>query len=142
MAPPRAKEIEMHYMMGLIGDESETHNWEEISPDEMKAMYEEMNAYNEELEKAGAMVYGAGLDRSDTATTVRFDGEQREVTDGPFAETKEWLAGFWVIDCADLDEALAWAKKVPMREGKIEVRPLIIEESDLISRAEGGAEGS
>jgi hypothetical protein len=132
----------MHYMMGLIGDESETHNWEQISPDEMKAMYEEMNAYNEELEKAGVMVYGAGLDRSDTATTVRFDGEQREVTDGPFAETKEWLAGFWVIDCADLDEALAWARKVPMREGKIELRPLIIEESDLMSRAEGGAEGS
>lgn len=132
----------MHYIMGLIGDESETHNWEQISPDEMKAMYEEMNAYNEELEKAGVMVYGAGLDRSDTATTVRFDGEQREVTDGPFAETKEWLAGFWVIDCADLDEALAWARKVPMREGKIELRPLIIEESDLMSRAEGGAEGS
>jgi hypothetical protein len=132
----------MHYIMGLIGDESETHNWEQISPDEMKAMYEEMNAYNEELEKAGVMVYGAGLDRSDTATTVRFDGEQREVTDGPFAETKEWLAGFWVIDCADLDEALAWARKVPMRERKIELRPLIIEESDLMSRAEGGSEGS
>ncbi|MEX0972032.1 MAG: YciI family protein [Solirubrobacterales bacterium] len=132
----------MHYLMGLIGDESETHNWEEISPDEMKAMYEEMNAYNKELEEAGAMVYGAGLDRSDTATTVRFDGERREVTDGPFAETKEWLAGFWVIECTDLDEALAWAKRVPMREGKVEVRPLIIEESDLISRAEGGTEGS
>jgi len=133
----------MHYIMGLIGDESETHNWEQISPEEMKAMHDEMNAYNEELERAGVMVYGAGLDRSDTATTVRFDGpEKREVTDGPFAETKEWLAGFWVIDCSDLDEALGWARKVPMQEGKIEVRPLITTEADLMSRAEGGAEGS
>lgn len=133
----------MHYMMGLIGNESETHNWEEISPEEMKAMYGQMNAFNEELEKAGAMVYGAGLDRSETATTVRFDGpEKREVTDGPFAETKEWLAGFWVIECADLDEALGWAKRVPMQEGMIEVRPLITEEADLMSRVEGGAEGS
>jgi len=133
----------MHYNMVLIGDDSETKNWEQISPEEMKAMHDEMNAYNEELERAGVMVYGAGLDRSDTATTVRFDGpEKREVTDGPFAETKEWLAGFWVIDCSDLDEALGWARKVPMQEGKIEVRPLITTEADLMSRAEGGAEGS
>jgi hypothetical protein len=133
----------MQYLMGLIGNEEETHNWEETSPEEMKAMYDEMNAYNKELEKAGVWVYGAGLDRSDTATTVRFDGPQkREVTDGPFAETKEWLAGFWVIECADLDEALAWAKRVPAQEGKLELRPLITAEADLISRAQGDAEGS
>src|SRR5680860_1789012 len=93
----------MQYMMGLIGNESETHNWEETSPEEMKAIYDEMNAYNKELEKAGVWVYGAGLDRSDTATTVRFDGpEKREVTDGPFAETKEWLAGFWAVSYTHL----------------------------------------
>lgn len=132
----------MQYLLGLIGDESQTHNWEEISPEEMKATFDAMNAFNKELEEAGAMVLGAGLDRSDTATTVRFEGDARSVTDGPFAETKEWLAGFWVLECADLDEALAWAKKAPMQEGTIEVRPLITEESDLMSRVEGGAEGS
>lgn len=133
----------MQYLLGLIGDEKETHNWEEISPEEMQAMYEAMNAYNKEMEEAGVMVLGAGLDRSDTATTVRFDGpEKREVTDGPFAETKEWLAGFWVIECDSLDEVLSWVKKAPMQEGTIEVRPLITEESDLMARAEGGAEGS
>lgn len=133
----------MQYLLGLIGDESETHNWEEISPEEMAAVHAQMDAFNKEMEAAGVMVLGAGLDRSDTATTVRFDGpEGREVTDGPFAETKEWLAGFWVIECASLDEALGWVKKAPMQEGTIEVRPLITEREDLMSRAEGGTEGS
>jgi len=133
----------MQYLLGLIGDEKETHNWEEISPQEMQAMYEQMNAYNKELEEAGVMTFGAGLDRSDAATTVRFDENGKsEVTDGPFAETKEWLAGFWVLECANLDEALGWARKAPIQGGTLEVRPLITEESDLMSRAEGGAEGS
>lgn len=132
----------MQYLLGLIGDESETHNWEEISPEQMQEMFNQMNAFNEEMERAGVMVLGAGLDRSETATTIRFEGDERKVTDGPFAETKEWLGGFWVLECADLDEALAWAKKAPMQEGTIEVRPLITEESDLMSRAQGQAEGS
>ena len=81
------------------------------------------------------LVLAAGLDRSDTATTVRFGtGGGRSVTDGPFAETKEWLAGFWVIECADLDEALGWVRRAPMEDGKIEVRPLITERDDLMSR--------
>jgi hypothetical protein len=108
----------------------------------MQEMFDQMNAFNEEMQEAGVMVFGAGLDRSDTATTIRFEGEERKVTDGPFAETKEWLGGFWVLECADLDEALAWAKKAPMQEGTIEVRPLITEEGDLISRAQGEAGGS
>ena len=131
----------MKYLLGLIGDERETHAWEEISPEEMQAVYEQMNAFNEEMERAGVLVLAAGLDRSDTATTVRFGaGGEREVTDGPFAETKEWLAGFWVIECADLDEALGWVRKAPMEDGKIEVRPLITEHGDLMSRVQGGAE--
>ncbi len=133
----------MQYLMGIVGEERETHNWEELSPEQMQSMFEEMNAYNKELEAAGVMVYGAGLDRAETATTVHYGPEgKREVTDGPFAETKEWLAGFWVLECADLDEALAWAKKVPFEEGKVELRPLIVEEGDLISRAEGDPEAS
>jgi len=132
----------MQYLLGLIGDESETHNWEEISPEQMQETFDQMNAFNKEMQEAGVLALAAGLDRSDTATTIRFEGEERKVTDGPFAETKEWLAGFWVLDCADLDEALAWARKAPMQEGTIEVRPLITEESDLMSRVQDGAEGS
>lgn len=132
----------MQYLLGLIGDERETHAWEEISPEEMRAVYEQMNAFNKEMEEAGVLVLAAGLDRSDTATTVRFEGDRRNVTDGPFAETKEWLAGFWVIECDDLDQALEWVKRAPMQEGTIEVRPLIIERDDLMSRVEGGEEGS
>jgi hypothetical protein len=131
----------MQYLLGLIGDEGETHAWEEISPEEMQAIYDQMNAFNEEMTKAGVLVLAAGLDRSDTATTVRFEGERRNVTDGPFAETKEWLAGFWVVECDDLDQALEWVKRAPMQEGMIEVRPLITERDDLMSRVEGG-EGS
>ena len=133
----------MQYLMALVGEERETHNWEDISPEQMQAMFDEMNAYNKELEDAGAMVFGAGLDRAETATTVTYGAEgKREVTDGPFAETKEWLAGFWVIECADLDEALAWAKKAPFQEGQVELRPLIVEEGDLISRAGADSEAS
>jgi len=132
----------MQYLLGLIGDERETHAWEEISPEEMRAVYEQMNAFNKEMEEAGVLVLAAGLDRSDTATTVRFEGDERNVTDGPFAETKEWLAGFWVIECDDLDQVLEWVRRAPMQEGTIEVRPLIIERDDLMSRVEGGAEGS
>ena len=72
------------------------------------------------------MVTGGGLESRETATVVRFDlGGDTTVTDGPFIETKEQLMGFWIIDCANLDEALAWAKKVPLKGASIEVRPLI-----------------
>jgi hypothetical protein len=128
----------MQYLLSLIGDERETHAWEEITPEEMQATYERMDAFNKEMEKAGVLVHGAGLDRSDTATTVRFgEGGKTDVTDGPFAETKEWIAGFWVIECASLDEALEWTKKAPMEGGTIEVRPLITERDDLMSRVQG-----
>ena len=127
----------MQYLLSLIGDERETHAWEEITPQEMQAMYERMDAFNKEMEKAGVLVNAAGLDRSDTATTVRFgEGGKTEVTDGPFAETKEWMAGFWVLECSDLDEALEWTKKAPMEDGTIEVRPLITERDDLMSRVQ------
>jgi hypothetical protein len=117
---------EMPYLLALIGDEP---NFEELSPDEMQATIDEMDKYNKELEAAGAMVTGAGLAERATGTTIRFGpGGETTVTDGPFAETKEQLAGFWIIQAADLDEALEWAKKVPLEDGAIEVRPLIMDE--------------
>ena len=84
------------------------------------------DAYTESLRDAGAFVAGEGLQDSPTATTIRIqsDGE-RVVTDGPFAETKEQIGGFYLIECDDLDQALEWAKKIPLPAGAIEVRPVM-----------------
>jgi hypothetical protein len=116
----------MQYIFMLQGEEP---NWEDVSPEEMQATIDEMGRYNQELKDAGAMLGGHGLRERATATVVRFpDGEgEPTVTDGPFAETKEQLMGFWLIECANLDEALAWAKKAPLRGASIEVRPLVEE---------------
>src|SRR3954454_15903257 len=83
-------------------------------------------AYTQALVEAGIMVNGAGLMGVETATTVQVRGGERVLTDGPFADTKEHLLGFYVIDVPDLDTALDWAAKVPnVRIGSVEVRPVI-----------------
>jgi len=80
----------------------------------------------EALVEAGIMVNGAGLQGVETATTVQVRGGERLLTDGPFADTKEHLLGFYVIDVPDLDTALDWAAKVPnVRTGSVEVRPVM-----------------
>jgi hypothetical protein len=117
----------MQYMFLLIGEEP---NWEDVSPEEMQTTLDEMEKYNDELKAAGAMIGGHGLRERATASVVRFSGDERTVTDGPFAETKEQLMGFWIIEAANLDEALAWAKKAPLQEASIEVRPLVEEEGE------------
>jgi hypothetical protein len=72
-----------------------------------------MGKYNEELVKAGVMLDGAGLQSSAKGARIHFKGPERTVIDGPFAETKELVAGFWVWQCKDLDEAIEWAKRCP-----------------------------
>jgi hypothetical protein len=85
----------------------------------------EMNNYNEELVKAGVMLAGEGLHPSSKGVRVRHSGEDRSVIDGPFAETKELLAGFWLWEVRDLDEAIEWAKRAPMGEDTdLEIRPV------------------
>jgi len=133
----------MHYMLLLMGEEVD---WEEISPEEAQASLDAMGGFNDQLKEAGAFVTGGGLESRSTATVVRFpvDGEQT-VTDGPFIETKEQLMGFWIIECANLDEALDWAKKTPLQNSgsSLEVRPLIgtggeeIDGEELIRRSSG-----
>ena len=113
----------MKYMLIIAGHEG---GWEDRSPEEAKAEMGRWFAYTQELEDAGALVAGEGLQESATATTVRIgDDGERVVTDGPIAETKEQVGGFYVIECANLDEALEWAKKIPARAGAIEVRPVM-----------------
>jgi hypothetical protein len=136
------KEAPMHYMLLLIGEEP---NWEDVSPEEMQTTIDEMSKYNDELKEAGAMVSGHGLRDRATGSVVRFsESGETTITDGPFAETKEQLMGFWIIDAANLDEALAWTKKAPLRGDAIEVRPLVEEEGEeeisgeeLLSRVQG-----
>jgi hypothetical protein len=90
-------------------------------------LLEAMGNYNEELVKAGVMVAGEGLHPSSKGARVRFSGEERSVVDGPFAETKELLAGFWLWEVRDMDEAIEWAKRCPNPmegESTLELRPV------------------
>src|SRR5687767_2390818 len=88
-------------------------------------MLAEMGAYNEELVKAGVMLAGEGLHPSSKGARVKFSGNKRTVIDGPFAETKELVAGFWLIEVKSKEEAIEWVKRVPNPtgdEGEIEIR--------------------
>ena len=76
-------------------------------------LLEAMNTYNEELAKAGIMLAGEGLHPSSKGARVRFSGSDRSVVDGPFAETKELIAGFWLWEVRSMDEAIEWAKRCP-----------------------------
>lgn len=82
----------------------------------------EMGRFNEELVKAGVMVAGEGLHPSSKGARVRFDGGDRTVVDGPFSETKELVAGFWLLQVRSRDEAVEWVKRIPFREGEVEIR--------------------
>lgn len=83
---------------------------------------EAMNTYNQELAKAGVLVAGEGLHPSSEGARVRFDGKDRAVLDGPFAETKELIAGFWIFDVKSKDEVIEWVRRAPMEEGELEIR--------------------
>lgn len=90
-----------------------------------KELMEEMGKFNEELANAGVMLAGEGLQPSSKGARVLFSGEKRTVVDGPFTETEELIAGFWLIQAKSLDEAVEWVKRVPNptgAEGTIEVR--------------------
>ena len=91
------------------------------STEELRAM----GKFNEELVKAGVMLAGEGLQASSKGKRVRFDGGKRTVIDGPFAETKELVAGFWIWQVRSMDEAVEWIKRAPFASGEeIEIRPV------------------
>jgi len=123
----------MEFMLALIAEE---RAWEEVTPDEVKRNLADMGQFNAELTEAGAFVTGAGLQERATGTTVHYGDDEPIVTDGPFAETKEQLSGFWVIDVENLDQALAWAKKVPLNSGHVEIRPMVTGGKELLEKAE------
>ena len=82
----------------------------------------EMGKFNEELVKAGVMLAGEGLQASSKGARIRFEGKRRTVVDGPFAESKELVAGFWVWQTKSKEEAIEWAKRIPFQEGEVEIR--------------------
>jgi hypothetical protein len=94
------------------------------SPDEMQQAFKQVDVFNAELQASGAWVFGGGLMPANIATVVRADGDDTVVTDGPFTESKEHIGGFWIIEVADLDAALAVAAKATRACGEpVEVRP-------------------
>lgn len=93
---------------------------------EREAMYGEYFAFTQAVQAQGVYVAGDELKPTTTATTLRLHGGQLVPTDGPFAETKEQLGGFYILECQDMDEAVGWAAKIPSaRHGSIEVRPIV-----------------
>ena len=90
-------------------------------------LLEQMTAFNEELVKAGMMLAGDGLHPSSKGVRVEFSGSERKVIDGPFTETKELLAGYWLWQVKSMDEAIEWVKRIPNPEGEhgvVEIRPV------------------
>ena len=113
----------MQYIVLIYGSEK---GWSSMSKAGVEQMYAEYRKYSEDLAKAGVIRGGSELKPTSTATTVRVRGGKRQVTDGPFAETKEQLGGFYMVEAKDLDGAIAWAAKIPgAKLGSIEVRPIM-----------------
>lgn len=99
-------------------------DWEALGPEDRVRVYERYGALERELAASGRMLEGAELQPTATATTVRVRNGETLVADGPFAETREQLGGFFLLDCVDVEEALAVARRIPAAErGAIEVRP-------------------
>ena len=94
------------------------------SPEEIQPIFDAVDRFNTKLQAEGIWVFGGGLEPVETSTTVDNTGGQAIITDGPFAESKEWLGGFWVIEAPDLDAALKLATEASAAcRGKVEVRP-------------------
>jgi hypothetical protein len=89
-----------------------------------RELLEEMGKFNEQLVKAGVILAGEGLHPSSKGKRVRFSGDKKTVIDGPFSETKELIAGFWIWQVRSIEEAVEWLKRAPFREGDVEIRPL------------------
>jgi hypothetical protein len=84
----------------------------------------DMGKFNEDLVKAGVMLAGEGLHPTSKGKRIRFAGSKRTVIDGPFAETKELVAGFWIWQLRSMEEAVEWLKRSPFQEGEVELRPI------------------
>jgi hypothetical protein len=113
----------MRYALLIYASEQD---WATQSKEQSQAAYQEYMAFTKDIVDRGLMAGGEALQATATATTVRVRDGETLTTDGPFAETKDQLGGFYVVDCKDLDEAIAVAARIPdVRRGSIEVRPVM-----------------
>jgi hypothetical protein len=114
----------MQYILMLYGNEG---GWSKLTPAEHKQAAAAFEAYTEALKKTGAFRGGSRLQPVSTATTVRLVNGKLQVLDGPYADSKEQLGGFYLIDVPDLDSAMSWAARCPAAShGVVEVRPLFV----------------
>lgn len=114
----------MKYMLAIHADES---RWGSATPEEIGGWMAAYQRFTDAATEAGVMSAGDGLQPSSTATTVRVRDGETLLTDGPFAETKEQLNGFYILDVESLDDALAWAARIPdAAGGAVEVRPVMV----------------
>lgn len=117
------EEFAMRYLLLIYADEAV---YEGQDPEEQARDFQEYNAFGEEAEKRGCAPQGEALQPVTTATTVRVREGKILATDGPFAETKEQLGGYYMLHCKDLDEAIEMAAKIPgARYGSVEIRPIM-----------------
>jgi hypothetical protein len=118
------------YMLSVHNDAGE--NTQALAPEDMQAVFQAVDVFNKKIQDEGAWVFGGGLHPPETATTVRAHTGDLLITDGPFAETKEHLGGFWIITAPDLDAALDWAQQASAAcNGAVEVRPFQEDTEDL-----------
>jgi len=121
MAPLSTEEEAMKYLLSFIVGERTSEN---ASPDEMKQGMDAWSAFDRATTDAGALIACEPVEDADVTIRIAADGE-RSVTDGPFAESKEQLGGFYLFECKDMDEAIEYAKGIPFQEGTVEVRPVM-----------------
>ena len=113
----------MRYLLTIYGDES---GWNDVTPEQSAQIMAAYGAFGQAAQEAGVLLGGEGLQPTSTATTVRVRDGETLTTDGPFAETREQLGGYYLLDCADLDEANRWAARIPdATGGAVEVRPVM-----------------
>ena len=123
----------MRYLLSIYTDES---GFAEATPEDGARMRAAYMAFTDQVEEAGVLRGGDGLQPSSTSTTVRVRDGEPLLTDGPFAETREQLGGYYLLECADLDEALGWAAKIPGAAwGAVEVRPVLDYGTDRLGSA-------
>ena len=130
----------MKYLLTIYTDES---GFADATPDDIGRMMAAYEAFGRAATEAGVLLGGEGLAPSASATTVQVRNGDTVTSDGPFAETREQLAGYYLLDCRDLDEAIGWAARIPgALNGTIEVRPVMDYEAGGVDRDRQGEEAA
>lgn len=112
------------YFLAVNHDAADATAMAQMTIEQMQPIFEAVDTFNNKLQAEGAWVFAGGLTAPESATTVDNTGEKPIITDGPYTESKEYLGGFWIIEAADLDAALDWAKQGSKAcQGRVEVRP-------------------